>query len=158
MPFDLDRFRKAQESEFAIALAELRAGQKRSHWIWYVFPQLRGLGSSPAAVLYGLDGLAEAEAYLRDDLLRERLRQAAGAVYDAVCGRRAKLDTLMGSQIDALKLVSSLTLFEQATRVRHTATESPDDAKLVDTITTILDAVDTQGYPRCAFTLERISS
>src|ERR1044071_7849790 len=107
----LRRFRQAQDAPhdgFETALAELRAGRKRSHWIWYVFPQLAGLGQSPMAVHYGLTGADEAAAYLRDDVLGGRLASAAAVVREHL--ERAeppRLDTLMGSRIDALKLVSS---------------------------------------------------
>ncbi len=157
MTFDLDRFKDAQGTEFATALSELRAGRKRTHWIWFVFPQLHGLGSSPPAVRYGLDGLAEAKAYLRDDVLRDRLCQATDAVHQAVCGRGARVDLVMGSGIDALKLVSSLTLFERAARAEEGAT-APELADFVEKATGILDAAQAQGYPRCAFTLQRIGT
>lgn len=157
MTFDLERFTHAQDNEFATALSELHAGRKRTHWIWFVFPQLRGLGSSPPAVRYGLDGLAEAKAYLRDDVLRERLCKATDAVHQAVCERGARVDVVMGSQIDALKLVSSLTLFEHAARAID-GDAAPELADFVEKATRILDAAQAQGYPRCAFTLQRIGS
>ncbi len=75
--FDLDRFRKAHDASragFAVALRELHEGRKTSHWIWYVFPQLAGLGQSPTAVHYGLAGPDEAADYLRDPVLGERLQ------------------------------------------------------------------------------------
>ncbi len=81
----LDRFRQAQDAThagYAVALRELQAGEKTSHWIWYVFPQLAGLGRSSTAVYYGLAGVEEAAAYLRDRVLGERLvtgRRRAGA-------------------------------------------------------------------------------
>jgi uncharacterized protein (DUF1810 family) len=115
--FDLDRFHEAQDSAgdgFADALRELRAGRKTSHWIWYVFPQLRGLGTSPMAVAYGLAGPEEGAAYLEDRVLTARLVDAASAVRAHVGLSQASpalLDTVMGSPIDAQKLVSSMTLF-----------------------------------------------
>jgi uncharacterized protein (DUF1810 family) len=72
--FNLDRFREVQDAPhvgFAVALRELKAGRKKSHWIWYVFPQLAGLGQSSTAVYYGLAGAEEAAAYLRDRVLGE---------------------------------------------------------------------------------------
>lgn len=142
MAFDLQRFLQAQDGgSYDRALAELRAGRKRSHWIWYVFPQLRGLGSSPAAVHYGLDGVAEAEAWLAHPVLGARLREAVEAVH---AHRGEPLEIVMGSHIDALKLVSSLTLFE------HLA----GDRRIVD----LLEAAEAQGYPRCAFTLARLGT
>jgi len=150
--FDLQRFKHAQDDDYGAALAELQQGQKRTHWIWYVFPQLRGLGSSPAAVRYGLEGAAEAEAYLRDRLLRDRLVEAAEAVHHHVCDRGAQIDAVMGSHIDALKLVSSLTLFEQlAARV-----DEPGVERLRAVAAEILDAAAAQGYHRCRYTLAKI--
>jgi uncharacterized protein (DUF1810 family) len=155
--FDLDRFRQAQDSPhdgFADALRELGAGRKTSHWIWYVFPQLRGLGGSPMAVQYGLAGPEEAAAYLADRVLAGRLLDAASAVrahVDPPRGSRARLETVMGSRIDAQKLVSSMTLFANLAR-RLDAVARPDLDALVDHAEAILAVAATQGYPRCAFT------
>ncbi len=89
-PFDLQRFRAAQEQggAYATALAELRAGRKRSHWIWFVFPQLDGLGSSPMARRYAIRSLDEARAYLADDVLGPRLRACCEALLALDAGRR----------------------------------------------------------------------
>ena len=78
--FDLDRFVQAQADSYACALAELRAGRKRSHWVWFVFPQLQGLGRSPMAQHYGLSGLAEARAYAAHPVLGPRLRECVQAL------------------------------------------------------------------------------
>lgn len=78
--FRLARFREAQEHCYATALEELRSGRKRSHWIWFVFPQLKGLGRSSNSEEYGLTGLAEARAYLADPLLGQRLRESTIAL------------------------------------------------------------------------------
>src|SRR5678816_4449444 len=111
----LDRFHEAQadpHAGFAAALREIEAGQKRSHWIWYVFPQLAGLGASSTAVHYALADEAEATDYLRDPVLGDRLVQAAAAARRHLTGPGAvSVVLLMGSAIDALKLVSSMTLF-----------------------------------------------
>src|SRR5215213_5808856 len=111
----LERFKSAQASPhsgFDVALAEIRGGGKRGHWIWYVFPQLAGLGHSSMAEAYGIRDEAEAIAFLRDPELRERLMTITTAVADQLDGRpSSSLRGLMGSQVDALKLVSSLTLF-----------------------------------------------
>jgi len=102
--FDLERFREAQDRRhpgFAAALRELRAGRKTSHWIWYVFPQLRGLGRSPLAVRYGLEGVDEALAYVRDPVLGQRLAVATAAVREHVAsagGPARRLDEVMGSR------------------------------------------------------------
>lgn len=105
--FDLERFVSAQAAVFTDALAELRAGRKRSHWMWFVFPQLRGLGISPTSQHFGLSGLAEARAYLAHPLLGERLLRCTQAVL-AVEGR--SLREIFGSP-DDMKFASSMTLF-----------------------------------------------
>jgi uncharacterized protein (DUF1810 family) len=112
---DLERFVAAQDGTYPAALAELRAGRKRSHWMWFVFPQIAGLGSSPMAQRYAISGLDEARAYLAHPVLGPRLVEAARALTD--------LDgtdpvAVLGS-IDALKLRSSMTLFA------HAAPEEP---------------------------------
>lgn len=109
-PFDLQRFVKAQDPVFATVLTELRDGRKRSHWMWFVFPQLRDLGRSPTAQLYGIAGLDEAQAYLAHPILCNRLAQATETVL-AVQGRT--LHEIFGSP-DDLKFRSSMTLFTQA--------------------------------------------
>lgn len=109
-PFDLERFVRAQEDDYAHALSEIRAGRKRSHWMWYVFPQIDGLGSSPTARHYAIKSLAEAEAFLAHPLLGPRLRECAEAAA-AVEGRSAA--EVFGSP-DDLKLRSSATLFAHA--------------------------------------------
>ena len=73
-PYDLERYVRAQDPVFAQVCAELAAGHKQSHWMWFIFPQLRGLGSSPMAERYGIGSLAEARAYLAHPILGERLR------------------------------------------------------------------------------------
>ena len=146
MTFDLDRFKRALERDFAHALAELHAGRKRSHWIWYIFPQLAGLGRSPIAQTYGLQGLDEATAYLRDPLLRERLVAAADAVREHVHhDPPVALRTLMGSEIDVLKLVSSMTLFHEVAR-------RAGDDELASVADEILQAAKTQGFDECEYT------
>ncbi|WP_313117256.1 DUF1810 domain-containing protein [Ectopseudomonas guguanensis] len=109
-PFDLARFVEAQQRDYQQALDELRAGAKRSHWIWYVFPQLRGLGRSEMAEHYGISGLDEARAYLAHPLLGPRLEDCARALLSHR-GRSAR--QIMGSP-DDLKLRSSMTLFQAA--------------------------------------------
>ena len=156
--FDLQRFLDAQAGgEFEDALAELRAGRKRSHWIWYVFPQLAGLGSSSMARQYGLDGVAEARAYLRELILRERLAKATMAVHQQLCGRGVELRVLMGSHIDALKLVSSMTLFEHVSRALSAEEPSADLTDLAARAKAILATAAAQGFPACAFTSEAIA-
>ncbi len=109
-PFDLARFVGAQEPVFAAVLAELRAGRKRSHWMWFVFPQVRGLGASAMATAYGIGSLGEAAAYLDHAVLGERLRLCTRAVLD-IEGR--SLHAIFGAPDDA-KFRSSMTLFARA--------------------------------------------
>ena len=114
----LDRFHSAQNSghptAYDRALAELRDGRKRSHWIWFVLPQLAGLGQSEMAQRYGIAGLAEAHAYLADPLLRQRLETVISEIDEQLRQPGQSLEHLMGSGLDAAKTVSSLTLFEAA--------------------------------------------
>ena len=109
-PFGLNRFVEAQAASYAQALAELRAGRKRSHWSWYVLPQVAGLGASPMSVRYAIRSLAEARAYLEHPLLEARLRECVAAM-NAHTGSSAS--RILG-EIDALKFRSCLTLFAQA--------------------------------------------
>ena len=110
--FDLERFVRAQDAggTYEAALAELRAGRKRSHWMWFVFPQVAGLGSSPMAQQYAISGLEEARAYLAHPVLGPRLVEAARALA-ALPGDDPV--AVLGS-IDAVKLRSSMTLFAHA--------------------------------------------
>jgi uncharacterized protein (DUF1810 family) len=108
--FDLDRFVAAQDGIYAEALAELRAGAKRSHWMWFVFPQLAGLGRSPTALFFGIASAAEARAYLGHPLLGARLRECSAAL---LAHRGERAEAILGG-IDAMKLRSSMTLFEAA--------------------------------------------
>jgi len=110
-PFDLQRFVVAQAPVYAQVAAELAAGRKRSHWMWFVFPQLKGLGSSAMAQHYGIASLAEARAYWAHPLLGPRLAQCTGLVL-AVDGR--SVHEIFGSP-DDLKFRSCMTLFAQAT-------------------------------------------
>ncbi|MBE7202415.1 MAG: DUF1810 domain-containing protein [Parafilimonas terrae] len=108
-PFDLDRFVTAQAGTMAQALAELRAGRKRSHWMWYVFPQIAGLGSSPMAQRYALSSLDEARAFLAHPVLGPRLKECTKAALDAL----GSAHDLFGSP-DDMKFRSCLTLFAEA--------------------------------------------
>jgi uncharacterized protein (DUF1810 family) len=107
----LDRFVKAQEKTYAAALAELRAGEKRGHWIWWVFPQMRGLGTSEYSVFYGIADEAEALAYLSHPVLGARYRECVSVVHGHLCKSGVAPLQLMGSDVDVLKLRSSLQLF-----------------------------------------------
>jgi uncharacterized protein (DUF1810 family) len=109
-PFDLQRFVAAQAPVMAAALGELKAGRKRTHWMWFVFPQLAALGRSSTALFYGIASLDEARAYLAHPVLGPRLVASAQAALDAPA---ASLGDLFGSP-DDLKFVSSMTLFAHA--------------------------------------------
>jgi len=111
MDFDLERFIDAQATDFEIALSELRAGRKKTHWIWYVFPQLEGLGHSDKSKFYGIKGHDEARAYLTNTELFKNLDSALTAVYEQVIVNTVDVKDLMGSEIDRMKLFSSLELF-----------------------------------------------
>ena len=108
--FNLDRFKKAQSRDYATALTEIKNGRKESHWMWYIFPQLKGLGFSSMAEFYGIDGLAEAKAYIADDLLRGRLVEISEALLSLPSSDAREV---MGYP-DDLKLKSCMTLFMEA--------------------------------------------
>jgi uncharacterized protein (DUF1810 family) len=107
----LARFVAAQSGVYDLALAELRAGAKRTHWMWFVLPQLRGLGHSMMADRYGLEGLGEARAYLAHPVLGTRLRECVATLLTHA-GQRSAAEVM--GVVDAIKLHSSLTLFEAA--------------------------------------------
>ncbi|PRY93056.1 uncharacterized protein (DUF1810 family) [Hasllibacter halocynthiae] len=104
---DLDRFLRAQEHDFETALGELRAGRKRTHWIWWVFPQRAGLGTSPTAEAFGIRSETEARAYLAHPVLRERLARAA----EAMLRNEGRPPEEVLGDLDAMKLRSSVSLF-----------------------------------------------
>ena len=110
MAYDLSRFIEAQEQSYSAALAEIRAGRKTSHWIWYIFPQLEALGSSTMAKYYGIENLEEAKEYMANDLLRRRLLEISQALLELP---KSDIEAVMGYP-DNLKLRSSMTLFKLA--------------------------------------------
>jgi uncharacterized protein (DUF1810 family) len=153
----LQRFHEAQASRpagYDVALAEIRCGRKSSHWIWYVFPQLAGLGHSSTARHYAIRDLDEARDFLRDPVLRARYHEIAAAVRDQL-ERGIDLETLMVNYLDALKLISSFTLFRAAAKsIRG------EDAALGDLAVlchSVLAAAQSQGYSLCAQTLAHIA-
>ncbi len=105
----IERFLQAQEYDYAYALEEVRAGEKTTHWIWYIFPQVKGLGSSRTSIYYGINGLSEAREYLANETLRNRLVEISEAFY-ALEGKSAK--DVFGP--DAVKVRSCMTLFAKA--------------------------------------------
>ena len=151
----LARFRIAQDQQsmgFDAALAELRSGRKYGHWIWYVFPQLSGLGRSSTSQRYGIRDGAEAAEYLRDPVLRARLIMVTCTVEEQL-GAGILLEHLMGSAIDAMKLVSSLTLFGHVARQLHAAEPLEDYSALTRTADRVLARANSEGYPSCRHTL-----
>jgi len=155
----LNRFHEAQSSAYAgydAALTEIRAGGKRGHWIWYEFPQLAGLGHSGMSQTYGIDGVAEADAYLRDPLLRGRLLTITIALVEQL-RRGVSLESLMNSPIDVMKLVSSMTLFGEVARRLHAAEHLNDYDSLARLADEVLAKADAQRYPPCAFTLGQLA-
>jgi uncharacterized protein (DUF1810 family) len=116
-PYDLERFVAAQEAggSYQHAIEELRRGRKTSHWMWFVFPQIAGLGQSATSKLYAISSLAEARAYLDHPVLGARLRQCA----DLLTVRHGRTAEQIFGGIDAMKLRSSMTLF------MHAAPEEP---------------------------------
>lgn len=107
---NLSRFHEAQSRSYASALEEIRRGRKTSHWMWYVFPQLRGLGRSSTSEFYGIDGMSEAKAYMADPVLRARLLEITGAVLEL----RGTSAVAVFGRPDDMKLKSCMTLFEAA--------------------------------------------
>lgn len=111
----LERFLDGQRFGYETALAEMKQGRKRNHWIWYVFPQVKGLGHSPNAQYYGIKDLEEAKAYLLHPVLGPRIKEITAEVLQH---SDCDIETIMGSRIDAVKFRSSMTLFDMV---------SPDD-------------------------------
>jgi uncharacterized protein (DUF1810 family) len=122
MAFDLERFVAAQQGVYEGALRELRAGRKSGHWIWFIFPQLAGLGRCETSRFFGIESLDEARAYLDDPVLGSRLRECVRAVLAVPSGVTA--DAIFGS-LDAMKVRSSMTLFHRA---------APDEPLFVDVL------------------------
>jgi uncharacterized protein (DUF1810 family) len=110
MPYDLNRFLKAQKADYQVAFAEIRAGRKQSHWIWYIFPQLKELCRSETAKYYGIRDFGEAKAYIKNEALRERLVEISEAL---LLLKENDIEKIMGFP-DNLKLRSSMTLFHLA--------------------------------------------
>lgn len=109
-PFDLNRFVDAQQGRYAQALAEIRSGAKRTHWMWFIFPQIAGLGASPTARHFAIRSRAEAKAYLAHPVIGPRYEECTIALQE-LDGSSA--EQVFGA-IDAIKLRSSLTLFNSA--------------------------------------------
>ena len=109
--YNLERFIKAQEFNYENALAEIKKGRKTSHWIWFIFPQLKNLGSSRNAKYYGIENLDEAKKYLENKILRRHLLEISQELLEL---KNNDIEYIMGSKIDKAKLLSSMTLFHLA--------------------------------------------
>lgn len=120
--YDLERFINAQNRDYEQALSEIRAGHKRSHWIWYIFPQMKGLGFSPTSEYYGVESLDEAKEYMKNAILEKRLLEICGAL---LALPSSDAGDVMGYP-DDLKLRSSMTLFAEA------APDNPTFQKVLD--------------------------
>lgn len=112
MAENLKRFYKPQEKYYQMALREIKAGQKRTHWIWFIFPQLKGLGFSDYSKFYGINGLEEAKAYMQDEILKSRLIEISAALESQ---RKSNLADIVGD-IDSSKIHACWTLFYIASK------------------------------------------
>ena len=130
--FDLERFIEAQEPVYATVLNELESGHKRSHWMWYIFPQIAGLGSSATAQKYAIESLDEAAAYLANPVLGKRLRECSALVL-ALHGH--DIAAIFGSPDDR-KFHSSMTLFSEV---------APDEAVFQDCINEFFDGLSDEA-------------
>lgn len=110
--YNLDRFKLAQKRDYSTALKEIRNGHKESHWMWYIFPQLRQLGKSEYAVFYGIEDIDEARAYINDPTLGHNLREISSALLELPIND----PFIVMNKPDDRKLLSSMTLFAHATQ------------------------------------------
>ena len=108
MKYNLERFIKIQKEDYAMALKEIKNGRKRNHWMWYIFPQLKGLGTSAMAQYYGLENLEEAKEYYNNNYLRKNLLEITKALLSL---DNTNIESILGYP-DNLKLLSCMTLFE----------------------------------------------
>jgi uncharacterized protein (DUF1810 family) len=145
---DLDRFVDAQRHDFALALREIEEGRKRSHWMWYIFPQVIGLGASEMSRRYAINSVAEAKAFLVHPVLGDRYQRIVDAVWSQIVEVGIPVHELFGSPDDT-KLVSSLTLFAAAARELDPPVT---DAAFVTRADEVLQAAHAQGLNRCTVT------
>lgn len=157
---NLERFKIAQLDSvngFHVAIGELRGGRKKSHWIWYIFPQLRILGRSPTAQFYGIESLAEAREYLHDRTLADNLASAMGAVLEKF-EQGIAIEELMNGYTDSLKLVSCCTLFKYASEEAVALHENPVWKEIKIAADRILEFAGHQGYPECVITRDALQA
>lgn len=150
---DLRRFEAHHPADIDRAVEELQAGRKRTHWMWFVFPQLRVLGRSDTAIHYGIESPDEAVEYLRHPVLGADYRRAVEAVFEQVVRQDVTIARLMGAP-DDLKLVSSLTLFGGVAARLGT----PEGEELATMCEQVLAAAAAQGFPRCVVTTSALAS
>lgn len=148
MHVDLSRFQQHHPDDFLLALGEIEAGQKITHWMWFIFPQLTSLGRSEMARIYGIEDRAEAEAFLLNGMLFRNFGAIVEAVRDQVVVNGRRIVDLMGPT-DARKLVSSLTLMGGVSR----GLPGNGFGQLADTCDEILQVAVAQGLEPCAITL-----
>ena len=137
----------------------MQQGHKRSHWIWYIFPNLKGLGHSPTSVKYGIPSIAMATSYLEHPQLRKNLLEITDVVHNQIVVNKVQVDELMGSDVDAQKLVSSLTLFSPVAKrlkERKPDLEKPLGEFVKQAEETLNEIQRTSNMPRCAFTLQAL--
>jgi uncharacterized protein (DUF1810 family) len=157
----LERFKEAQnrpDSGLKSALAEMRNDCKQGHWIWYVFPQLSGLGTSSLSQKYAINDVAEAAEYLHDAMLCSRLLMITTTVAARVKSDGVSLHTLMSSSVDVRKLVSSLTLFRGVAKKLHASEGLEEYGALARVAEDVLAAAASEGYPPCRYTLARLAN
>lgn len=155
----LERFRRAQSSDtagFVAARAELLAGRKIGHWMWYIFPQLKGLGESEFSRLYAVRDCDEAIAYLSDPVLGNRLVELTELV-DAKLRQGIRLETLFDGSIDARKLVSSLTLFDLAAQKGRAEGFPFLREGFILRCAVVLAAAEREGFERCLYTVSHVT-
>ncbi len=140
-------------------MAEIQSGRKRGHWIWYVFPQISGLGASELSRKFAIENEEEAEAFLRDHELRSRLFAITNALVEQIRGDGARsLQAVMNSEVDARKVVSSLTLFRDIARTLGETGTTDVYGPFAAVADEVLVIAASQGYPPCEHTLRRLGS
>ena len=155
---NIDRFLTAQNRgrSFLNAKLEIDNGRKKSHWIWYIFPQIDGMGRSGMAEKYAIANLSEACEYLSNSSLLRRYQDILISVNDKLTDH-VDVVQLMGSHIDALKLTSSLTLFEAAAQyLSQTKPQQNEFQQFAILCSNTLNLLTNQGFPKCEYTLSKL--
>jgi uncharacterized protein (DUF1810 family) len=152
--FNLQRFVQAQKKDYQLAKQELENGRKQSHWIWYIFPQLKGLGRSRMSQKYDIENGDEACAYLDDPILFERLHELLSIVKQQL-EKGVSLVTLFNGKTDAYKFTSSITLFNLAAKQLSDSSVKPQKFKLfLQQSNEVLDIIQKQNFNRCQYTID----